>query len=265
MDAYTNVLLDYENATEIIFSMPPGSEINYPNEVVDYVRSAKNRTESWVSSAGMREIKFQMQTYSSPTLERQLDYFRRTNKYLLLFVPSLDFASEIVINDVQLTEKCETTQTFDVSAYCYGAEGVCMFGSDPRCHWVPDTAYDSLALSGNVTTLTSPVWYREIHEIASGGIWMPPDNYNVVVRTKSSAGSANDMMIGMYDGSMGYVFTGTHTVLSSGYNYYITHGTVASTNMNHVINIFAQKQTSAINTIYVDLIAYVHASGLITV
>lgn len=267
MDAYTNVILDYENGTEIIFSMPPGGEISYPNEVVDFIRSAKNRTESWISSAGMREIKFQMQTYSSPTLERQLDYFRRIGKSLLLFIPNIYFASEIVIHDVNLTEKCETTQTFDVSAYCYGIEGVSALATASIMYGEPASVPDADSIGG----LVSPLYeiYHDIQgfESSTSNIYMPAGSWSIIVRAKSTVGTANDLFIRGHDPTAAeYFVNGTKTVGTSGYQYYIANGTVDSNNVpDHLVQVYASKATTATNTIYVDLIAYVHASGLITV
>lgn len=267
MYEYTNVLLDYENSTEIVFCMPPGSEFVYTNEVVDFIRSAKNRTESWVSSAGMREVKFQVQTSTSPAIERQLDYFRRTGKSLLLFIPSLFFASEIVIDDVQLTVKCETTQTFDVSAFCFGIEGMSALATSSIMYGEPASVADSDSISGTVSPLYAIYHDIQGFESSTSNEYMPEGSWTIFVRAKSTAGTTNDLYIRGHDPTAAEFFiNGTKTVSTSGYTWYAAAGSVDSNNVpDHLVQIYASKATAATNTIYVDLIAYVHASGLITV
>ena len=260
------VLLDYENSMEILFSMPVGTKLNYPNEVVDYIRSRDNKTVSWVSSAGVREVQFEMQTTTSPTLERQLDYFRKSGKSLLLFIPDIYFASEIVIKEADRTETIGTTQTFSVSAYCYGVEGMSMLTTDSTMFGESATTADSNAIGDYCSRLYEI--YRDMRgfDVVADNVYMPAGNWNIIVRAKATTAVSNDLRLAIHDPTAGeLVINDLNTPGTSGYTYYIATGTIDSANFGHSVQVYAQKATTDTNDIYVDMICYVQASGLITV
>ena len=262
---HSNILLDPGTGLEIPFSRPFGTALIYTNEVVDYIRSRDNRTVSWVSSAGAREIEFQIQTNVSPQIERQLDYFRTSEKYILLFIPSLSFASEIVISNVDLVEIISTHQTFSIKAYCFGIEGICLRSIDSGMTGSTTTTIDSGACSNPVTTLINASEYLSMAAISVDKMQLEAGTYTVWVRAKSSAGTTNDMTISVVDNTSGSLVSGSRTVASTGYAWYGLNVTVPDASLGHTINVEAIKATTGTNTLYIDSISIVRASGLITV
>lgn len=265
MVLYTNILLDYEDSIEILFTLPPGTALSYPNEVIEYVRASDVKTVPHISSAGMREINFQMQTNVSRTLERQLDYFRRSGKSLLLFIPTEKFASEIVITDVSLPEIVSTYQTFTISAYCYGVEGRAMLADDPSGFWVTATTPDADSICGDVITLDTQTQYISIPNVPADNVFCIPADYTVWVRAKSSAGTADDLRIGINDTTLGDLDIDYYTVTTSAYAWYVLEGTIETTSEGNDITFYSWKETTETNDLYIDVIAFVHSSGLITV
>lgn len=261
-----NILYDPATETEIIFSRPDGTIRGCENNVIDYIRKRDNKLVSHCSSSGVREIKFEMETTATAAMERTLDHFRDSGKSLLLFLPQSDFASEVVLKEVFLIEQIRTTQVYAVSAYCYGVEGMCMLGNDPRTFWVTTTTPDIDAISGNVITLATATHYTSIPQIPVDDVYFSLGNYTMWVRAKSSAGTTNDLRLGMDDTSIaGDIAVGYSTVLASAYKWYPLNVTVSSANQGHTITSYAWKETAATNSLYIDVLAFVQASGLITV
>lgn len=265
MGEYTNVLLDYEGGIEILFSRPPGTTFSYSNDVIEYVRRRDVKTVPHVSSAGVREISFQMETAASPTLERQLDYFRRSGKSLLLFLPLSNFASEIIIKDVELTEQVQTTQTYTISAYCFGVEGMSVLVTDSIILGQTGTTADADALGGYASRLYEIGSDTSYFEIVTGNFYMPAGTYYTIVRAKASATVTNDLNIGIQDLTAAEYFANGLKTPTSSYTYYIAQGAADSANMDHSVLLYAHKDTATTNNIYVNMLAYVQASGLITV
>jgi len=264
MTKYTNVLLDYEGGIEILFSRPPGTTFSYSNDVIEYVRRRDVKTVPHVSSAGVREISFQMETAASPTMERQLDYFRRSGKSLLLFLPLSNFASEIVIKDVDLVEQARTTQTFNISIYCFGVEGMSALANDPLCDGEPVGA-DSDAM-GEYSAVLGEIWGLRGFFVNADLFNMPAGNYTVYVRAVATTVVSNDLRIALHDPTAAeMVIDSLKTCGTTAYTWYAASGTIDSANADHNVRVCAQKATATTNSIHVDMVAYVHASGLITI
>ena len=119
--------------------------------------------------------------------------------------------------------------------------------------------------------LVSPLYaiYHDIQgfESSTSNAYMPAGSWTIFVRAKSTAGTANDLYIRGHDPTAAEFFiNGTQTVSTSGYTWYAANGSVDSNNVpDHLVQIYASKATATTNTIYVDMIAYVHASGLISI
>ena len=266
MTLYTNILLDYENSIEILFTLLPGTTLSYPNEVIEYVRASDVKTVPHISSAGMREISFQMQTNVSKTLERQLDYFRRSGKSLLLFIPTEKFASEIVITDVSLPEIVSTYQTFTINAYCYGVEGQSYLASDSDVILSANATLtaDSNALGGYTAKFLSNTDNMFFSTVADN-VFVPAGNYLIVGRAKSKNSVADGVLVGALTTYGVPLGTDTFTASTSAYGYYVVAGTLPIAQYGATVNTLVQQWGTDSNEIYSDLVAYVHSSGLITI
>lgn len=264
---FANILYDRSSGIEILFVRPVGTSTGHENVIIDYPRSIDYKMVSWLSSAGIREIEFVMQvtTSDTATMERTLDYFRSSGKSLLLFLPTMFFASEITIKDVQLVEQIATTQKYSVSAYCYGTEGISMLSNSSGMSGATTNTTDANACSSLVTTLTTSAAYRRIPYVSVDDIYLEAGTYTVWVRAKSSAGTTNDMTISVVDNTSGSLASGSQTVPTSAYLWYGLSVTVPTTSVGHTVNISATKATSATNTLYIDAISIVRSSGLIAI
>lgn len=265
--ATANIFYDRTTNTEILFSRPVGTSTGHENNVIDYLRVLDNKLVSWLSSSGVREIEYSMvvETTNTATMERTMDYFRSSGRPFLLMLPTMFLASEITIKDIQLVEQIATTQTYKVSAICYGVEGVSMLSNSSGMTGTATNTTDTDSCSGLVTTLSAISEYRRIPYLSVDEIYLEPGNYVVWVRAKSTAGTANDMTISVVDNTSGSLASGSRTVTSTGYAWYGLNVTVPDASLGHTINVEAIKATSGTNTLYIDSISIVRASGLITV
>lgn len=262
-----NILYDHDTGIEITFYKPHGSATGHENVVIDYIRALDNKQVPWISSAGMREIEFDMQVeaVNTATMERTMDYFRRSGKHLLLFVPSLYFASEIVIQDVNLVEEIGTTQTYAVSAYCYGMEGISILANNSNVQTNVSYSADASSLGGTVATLAIEGDYVKLNSIPLDDIYLEAEYYTMWVRAKAVYDALEDAALEISDDTSGTLAIDTRAFNDTAYEWRAMEVIILSTSEGHNIDFVVEKYTSATNTISVDAIAFVRGSGNITV
>lgn len=261
-----NIIYDRSSGIELTFARPYGTTTGHDNNVIDYIRSIDNKLVSWLSSSGVTDVEFRMQIYSPDTarIERTIDYLRSSGRAMLLILPTMYKATEFTIRDINYVESIGTTQVYSVNAYCYGVEGVSMLSNNAGMAGVTSSTVDAGAASNPVTTLVSSGNSRYMAAIAVDEVFLEPAEYIVWVRAKSSAGTTNDLTISVTDTTSGSLGTRNVTVTTGNYKWYGLAVTIPSTSLNHVVNIAATKATAATNTINIDIISIVRASGLIS-
>lgn len=262
-----NILYDPESCTELIFeSIQPGIVRKYPCDVITYRRHSDLKDIPYMISPGMREVSFQITATAFQLYERTLDYLRRLERPLLLFMGSSDFASEFIIKDVQATEDERTMQVFTISGVCYGVEGQMRLTKDSDCVGEAATYADADAIGGYASPLTS-VGHDNIYFPASSGVaYMNPGRYYMIVRAKAASAVSACLNLGLQDSDAAMNFSSTVLpTVAGGYRYYIADGSATLNNMNHTILPYAHNDKPASTAIYVDLLAYVQASGNINI
>lgn len=264
MTLLPNVLLDLEGDIEIIFdAVEPGVQKTFTNEISTYQTYSTGEFKSQVSSAGLREVAFTFRISNASYARRILDYLRTEGRHLILLLGSSDFASEVVIKEFTEYAGNEINTPFTISFACYGDVGQMRLGMDSRCSGGTTTT-DTDAIGGTAAVLDVDNEQRYFTSNA-GEIYLPADTYMVIVRAKASAVVTSDLKIGIYNvADSASVFSGTQTVVTTGYKYYIISGSTTAAIDGKSLKIYAEKDTATTNVIKVDMIAYIQSSGEIT-
>lgn len=254
------VLYDPSTYTEIVFEyVLDGMGKQFVNEVVNFRRYSDGALESFVTSPGSREISFSVLTSIPSELRRQLDYLRRTGKHLLLFLSTFDFVSEVVIKEFSMSEITSDEYPVALTFACFGDTGQMRTALDSRCSGVSETS-DSDALDGYASVLDAQNEYLRF-EVVAGGVNMDAADYMVVARAKSTAGTAADLTVRAYDSTASSAtITAAHAVTIGEYAYYISEGSITTTQAGHTMQIEARKATTSTNAISVDMLAYLQSS-----
>lgn len=264
MTLQPNVLLDPSEGIEIIFdAVEPAVQKTFTNEISTYQRYSDGQYISRVPSSGLREVSFSFRSTAPSYTRRILAYLRRSGKNLILLLGSADFASEVVIKEFTEYENMSPDTPYTISFICFGDVGQMRLGMDSRCSGGTTTA-DTSALGGTAAIVDADNEQRYFSAIA-GDTYLQPADYMVIARAKSSAVVTNDFRVGIYNTTdSAAVFSSTHTVITTSYNYYISYGSTTISLDGKTLKIYVEKDTATADTIKVDLIAYVQSSGKVT-
>lgn len=258
-----NILLDVETGTEIIFdALVPTITHLYSNDTVEFSRFRDGKHKIKVTSPGQKQIEITIRTTTPSETRRLIDYYRTTGKPLVLLMGYDDSASEVVIKDAQYDRDNRTAAEITLTLAAYGVEGQMRLAADPRCAGAGGTVTsDANAIGGYSYVLNAAGEYISF-SFTSSGAYLPADQYMIIVRAKASTPISNDLIIKMYDSSRGeYIILRAVSVSTSGYSYYVAVGTAQEDNLNHTVQVYPQKLTASVNSISVDVVAYVATSG----
>lgn len=267
MGLAANVLLDVESGTEIIFdALEPSVVHTYVNDVVEYSRFEDGVHETIVSAANQRQIDITVRTTNPSNTRRLLDFFRSTGQPLVLLMGFDDFASEVVIKDFEMQRGNETATPISLSLAAYGTEGQMRLASDPRCTQSGATITADANAIGGYASVLDAAGDKVSFSFTSNGAYLPEGQYMILVRAKASAPISNDMILRFYDSDRDdHVILRTVSVDDDGYAYYAAVGTASELNLDHTFQVYPQKLTASVNSISVDVIAYVATSGEIEI
>jgi len=258
-------LYDPASAIEVLFeAVEDGMQKTYVNEVINFMRHSDGEYESFVPGPGSREISIVVRSTDPSTLRRQLDYFRRSKKHLLLFLSTFDFVSEVVIKDAKQVLDTTSAPATAISFSCFGDIGMMMTALDSRTEGIAATT-DANGMDGYASVLDAQ--NESLYfEIVAGDLYMSPANYMIIARAKSTGGVADDLTVRAYDSTASSAtITAAHTAVVGDYLYYISEGSITATQDGHTMQIGALKATAGANAISVDMVAYVQSSQNIVI
>lgn len=262
----SNVLIDVETATEIIFdALEPALSQTCTSDIVEYSRYLDGVRVSELISPNQRQMQVLVRTTTPSATRRKLDYYRLTGKPLVMMIAADDSISQVIIKSVDYSHGNETAASIQLSMVCYGIEGHVRLATDTRCTTTGASGSDSNSLLGNAVLLDTAGEYINF-TLAGTGDNIEAGIYMMLVRARASSGVMSDMGVRLID---------TTTVLTTiqqnisvdniGYTWYAAMGTVYPTSVGNNFRIHVLKNTASVNTLYVDALAIFPTSGSISI
>lgn len=260
------ILYDPEECIEIVFEeVLEDIEKSFTNEVTNFRRYSDGQHETFTSMQGSREITVTVMTSDPSGLRRTLDYLRRDKgakglgKHLFLFLSTFDFVSEVIIKNVRFVCSVGPQYPVEITFTCFGPLGQMRTALDARCSGIGETA-DTDAIEGYASVLDAQNEYLRF-VVTAGHTDMDVGDYTILARAKSTGSIGSDLTVRAYDATASSaVITAAHTPTIGEYLYYLSEGSIGSSQAGHTMQIEARKATTSSNAISVDLLAYVPSS-----
>lgn len=271
----SNVLIDVETATEIIFdALEPALSLTSTSDIVEYSRYLDGVHVSELISPNQRQMQVVVRTTTPSDTRRKLDYYRMTGKPLVMFIAAEDFASQVIVKSVDYSHGNETAASIQISLVCYGIEGHARLATDSRCYSDGEVSNDMFSLLGVPfhSLLGNAVKLDTVGEDVSWAITgtygnIEPGIYMMLVRARGTEYVLNDMGIRFRDSTnvSTIIFQNISVDTVTGYQWFAAIGTVQPTSKGHNFSVMVIKTTAATNSLYIDAMAVFPTSGDITI